>query len=147
MISKAFPVIVDDMDLCSFSINICSSSSSCCCIIVENYPSLMIICSFLSRFCTSSSSIRCSAKASWASLEMSVLSYGGLDMAIAAYNSWGELIYHLSGTDLLRSIFVLFLAVSFKTLPSLCCNNATRIESLSVAGQYILSYRAVPLTL
>ena len=35
-------------------------------------------------------------------------------MAIAAYDSRGELIYHLFGTDLLRSIFVLFSAVSFK---------------------------------
>ena len=28
-----------------------------------------------------------------------------LKMAIAAYHSWGELIHHLFGTDLLRSIF------------------------------------------
>ena len=68
-------------------------------------------------------------------------------MAIAAYNSWGELIYHLSKTDMLRSIFVLFLAIISKTLSSLCYNNAARIESLLVAGQHLLIYRAVPLTL
>ena len=84
----------------------------------------MIICSFFSRICTLSSSSRCSTKASWASLEMAVLTSGGLAMAIAAYNSWGELIYHFSGTDLMRSIFVLFFAVSFKKLSLLCCNNA-----------------------
>ena len=67
-------------------------------------------------------------------------------MAIAAYNSWGELIYHLSETYLFRSIFVLFLAVSFENVSSWCCNNATRIEWLSVAGQHLSIYWAVPLT-
>ena len=67
-------------------------------------------------------------------------------MAIAAYHSWGELIYHLFVTDLLRSIFNLFSTVSFKKLSSSCCNNAARIALFSVAGEYILRYRAVPLT-
>ena len=40
---KAFPVGIDDMACCSFSINFCASSSSCCCIIMANLPSLMII--------------------------------------------------------------------------------------------------------
>ena len=83
--SKAFPVGVDVLDGYSFSTDFCASSSSCCYIIVESLPSLMITCFFSSRFCTSYYSSRCSAKASWASL--------------------GELIYHLFGTDLLRSIF------------------------------------------
>ena len=34
-------------------------------------------------------------------LEIAALSSGGLEMAIAAYHSWGELIYHLFGTDFL----------------------------------------------
>ena len=146
MRSKALPVGVDDMARCYFSIDFCASSSSCCCIIVANLPSLMIICSFFSRFCTSSSSSHCSSKASWASLGIAVLSSGGIDMAIAAYNYWRELIYKISGTDLLRSILVLFLAVSFKKLSSLCWKNAARIVSLSVAGQQLSRYRAVSLT-
>ena len=93
------------MDRCSFSINFCSSSSSCCCIMSENSPSLMIICSFFSRFFTFYSSIWYRAKASWASLEIAALSSGELDMTIAAYHFWGELIYHLLRTYLLQSIF------------------------------------------
>ena len=121
MRSKALPVGVDEMSCCSFSIDFCASSSSCCCIIVENSLSLIIMFSFFSRFCTSSSSSHCSTKASWASLEISVLSSDGLEMEISAYNSWGELIYNFFGTDLLRSIFVQFPAISFKTFSSLCC--------------------------
>ena len=83
--NKAFPVSIDVVARYSFSIDFCVSSSSCCCVIVSSLPSLMIICSFFSRFCTSSSSSCCSARANWASL--------------------GELIQHLFGTDLLRSIF------------------------------------------
>ena len=82
----------------------------------------------------------------WSSLEIAVLSYGGLYMTIAAYHSWGELIYHLFGTALLRSIFVLFSAVSVEKLSLLCCNNSARIASLSVAVQRLSRYRAVPLT-
>ena len=143
--TKAFPVSIYDMACCSLSINFCAYSASCCCIIVETFPSLIIICSFLSRFCTSSSSSRCSAKASWVSLEISALSSDGLDMAITAYHPWRDLIYHFFGTDLLRSIFNLFLTVSLENLSSSCCNNASRISSLSVADQRILRYRAVPL--
>ena len=83
--SKSIPFGVDVLARFFFSVNFWASSSSCCYIMMEILPSLMIICSFFSIFCTSSSSIRCSPKASWASL--------------------GELIYHLFGTDLLRSIF------------------------------------------
>ena len=90
---------------CSFYIYFCASSSSCCCIIVVNSPSLVIICSLFSRFCTSTSSSSCRAKASWESLEIAALSSGRLDMKIAAYHSWGELIYHLFGADLLWYIF------------------------------------------
>ena len=82
---KAFPVGVDVVSCCYFSVNFCALSSSCCCIIVTSSSSLVIVCYLSSRFCTFSSPIRCSAKASWASL--------------------GELIYHLFGTDLLRYIF------------------------------------------
>ena len=82
--SKDLPVGVDVLARYYFSINFWASSSSCCCIIVASSPSLMIICSLSSRFCTSSYPSRCRAKAIWASL--------------------GELIYHLFGTDLLRSI-------------------------------------------
>ena len=85
--------------------NFCASYSSCCCIIVAKYPSLMIICYFFSRFCTSSYLSCCSSKESWTSLEIAALSSCGLEMAISAYNSWGELIYHFFGTDLLQSIF------------------------------------------
>ena len=92
------------MACCYFSINFCALSSSCCCIIVANLPSLVIMFSFLSRFLTSSSSSHCSAKSRWSSLEIYVLSFGGLEIAISAYHSWGELIYHLFRTDFLRSI-------------------------------------------
>ena len=115
--TKSFPVCVDDKVSCYFSINFCAYSSSCCCIIVAKFPSLIIICSFLSRFCTFSSSCRCSAKAIWVSLDIVVLDYGDLDMAISAYHSWREPICHLFRTDLLRSIFDLFLSVSFKSCP------------------------------
>ena len=145
--SKALPVAIDDMAHCSFSINFCAYSSSCCCIIVAKLPSLIIICSFLSRFCTSSSSTRCSAKARRLSLEITALFSGGLDMAIAAYHHWRELIYHLFRMDLLRSIFDLFSSVGFEKLSSWCCNNVTIIASLSVAGEHLSRYRAVPLTL
>ena len=143
--SKAFPVGVDVTTHCSFSINFCASSSSWCCIIVEKLPYLMVICSFFSRFCNSSSLSRCSANASWASLE-TVLTSGGIDMAIAAYHSWGELIYHFFGTDLLRSIFNLFLTVSFEKLSSSCCSNTAIIASLSVAGEHLSRYSDVPFT-
>ena len=134
MRSKAFPVGVDDMAHCSFPINFCALSSSWCYLIVANLPSLMIMSFFLSRFCTSSSSSYCSAKASWASLDIAELSSDGLEMAIAAYNPWGELINHLFRTDLLISIFVLFSAISFENLSLLSCINAARIASFLVAG-------------
>ena len=145
--SKSFPVDVYDMACCSFSIDLFTFSSSCCCIIVTNSPSVMIMFSILSRFYTSSSSIHWSAKASWVSLYIAVFSSVGLKMAIAAYNSWGEIIYHFFGTDLLRSIFVLFSAVSFEKLSSLWYINAERIASLSVADQHLSIYRDVTLTL
>ena len=78
-------------------------------------------------------------------MEIAALSSGGLGGAITAYHSCGELIYHLFGTYLLRYIFDLFLAISFEKLSSLCCNNAMRIVFLSVTGQRLLRYRAVPL--
>ena len=90
---------------CSFSINLCTSSSSFCCIIVANSSSLVIICSFLSRFCALSSSSCCSAKTRWAYMGISVLSSSGIEIVITACHYWWELIYHLFGTDLLRSIF------------------------------------------
>ena len=65
----------------------------------------MIIFSFFSRLCISSSSIRYSAKAIWESLDISMLSSGGIDITIATCHSWGELIYHLFITDFLLSIF------------------------------------------
>ena len=115
------------------TINIYHSSSSCCYIIVEKFPSLIIICSFFSRFCTSPPSSRCSAKASWASLEIAVLSSGGIYMAIFAYNPWGELIYHFSGTDLLQSIFNLFSTVGFENLYSLCCKSISfKVSSYAI---------------
>ena len=86
-------------------------------------PSFIIICSFFYRLCTLSSSSCCSAKASWEYLKMSTLSSGGLEMSIADYHSWGELIYHLFLTYVLRSIFNLFLTVSFEKLSSSCYNN------------------------
>ena len=133
-ISKDFPVGIDFMAHFSFSVCFFTSSSSCCCIIVEKLPSLMIICYFLSILCTASSSSRCSAKVRWAYLEIYALPSGGIEMAISAYNYWGELIRHLFGTDLLRSIFDLFLTVSFERLSSSCCNNTAMIASLLVAG-------------
>ena len=84
-IIKDFPVVIDGMARYSFSIGFCGLSSSCCYKIVASSPSLGIICSFSPMFCTSSSSSFCSVKVSWAYL--------------------GELIQHLFGTDLLRSIF------------------------------------------
>ena len=93
------------MSWCSLFINFCAYSSFCCYIIVASLPSFTIFCSFFSRFCTSSSSSPCSAKARWASLEISALYSGGIDTAITVYNYLGDLIYHLFGTDLLRSIF------------------------------------------
>ena len=102
---KSLTVGIDVMARCYLSIDFCASSSSCCCIMVANSPSLMIIYSFFSRFCISSSSSLCSAKVRWACLEISALSSGGLEMAITAYHSWGELIYHLFGTYLLQYIF------------------------------------------
>ena len=128
--SKASPVGVDVISHCSFSIDFYVSSSSCCCIIAANSSSLMIICSFFSRFCTSYSSSLCSVKAIWEYLEISALYSGGIEMAISAYHYWGYLIYHFFGTDLLRSIFNLFLTVIFEKLSSSCCNNAARIASL-----------------
>ena len=110
------------------------------------YPSLMIICSLFSILYTPSSSSCFSAKASWAYLEISALPSGGLEIVIADYHSGGELIYHLSGADLLRYIFDLFPTVSFEKLSSLCWNNAAMIASLSVAGEHISRYQAVPLT-
>ena len=103
-------------------------------------PSLMIICYLLSRFCTSSYSSCCSAKASWASLDIAALSSSGTDMEIAADHSWGDVIYHLFVMYLLRSIFDLFSIVSFEKCSFLCCNNASRITVLSVAGQHLLWY-------
>ena len=113
---------------------------------VAKLPSLIIICSFFYRFCTSSSSSRWSAKVSCIYLEISALSSGGIDMSIAVYHSWRELIYHLFRTDLLRSIFDLFLSVIFEILSSWCCNNVAMIVSLSVAGEHHLRYRTVTLT-
>ena len=144
--TKASPVGVDDMARCSFCINFYAYPSSCCCIIVAKLSTLIIICSFFSIFCTSSSSSCYSSKVSWVSLEIAVLSSGGLEMEIAAYHSWRELIYHLFGTDLLQSIFGLFLSVSFEKLSSWCCNNAAMIALLSVEGEHISRYPAVPLT-
>ena len=129
-----------------FSINFCSSSSSWCCIIVAKSPSLMIIYSFFSRFCTSSSSSCCSANVSRASLKIAALSSGGLAMATSTYRYWGELIYHLFRTDLLKSIFGLFSTLSFEKLSSSCFNIAAIIASLSVAGEHLLRYKDVPLT-
>ena len=102
---KSFPVGVDVMSHCFFSVDFWDSYSSCCCIIVANSPSLIIIFSFFYIFCTFSSSSCCSSKASWGYLEIVGLSSGGIDMAIAAYHSWGDLIYYFFGTDLLQSIF------------------------------------------
>ena len=83
--SKAFPVDIDFMACYYFSINLCALSSSCCCIIVASLSSRIIFCYLSSRFCSSSYSSNYSAKVSWSSL--------------------GDPIYHLFGTDLLRSIF------------------------------------------
>ena len=141
-ISKSFPAGVDVMSRCSFPIYFCASTSSCCCIVVASSPSLMIIFSFSYIFCTSSSSSRCSAKVIWVSLEIAVLSSCGIEMEIAAYHPWRELIYHLFRTDFLQSIFDLILSVRFKKLSSWCSNNAAIGSSLSVAGEhpYVPSY-------
>ena len=88
---KALPVGVDVMACCSFSTNFCASSYSCYCSMVENFPPLMIIYSFFSRFCTLYYSSRCRSNARWASLKISTLSSGGIEMAKPAYNYWGEL--------------------------------------------------------
>ena len=48
---------------------------------------------------------------------------------------------------MLRSIFDLFLTVSFEELSSSCCNNAESIATLSVAGQHFSIYLALTLTL
>ena len=48
-----------------------------------------------------------------------------------AYHLWGDLIYHLFGTDLLRYIF----DRQFQKIYSFWCKNATRIVFLSVAGR------------
>ena len=72
---------------------------------MANSSSLMIIYSFFSRFCTSPSSSHCIAKASWSYLDISVLSYGGIEMAITAYNSLWELIYHLFGNGFVDIYF------------------------------------------
>ena len=123
MRSKSFTVGVDVVARCYFSINLCFLQSSCCGIIVAISPSLMIICSFYYRFCTFPSSSICSTKARRASL--------------------GELVYHF----LERICCDLFSTVSFENLSSSCCNNTARILLLSVEGQHLLIYRAVPLTL
>ena len=109
-------------------------------------PSLIIICSFFSKFCTSSCSSCCSTKASWVSLDTAELSSGEIGMAIATYRSLRELIYHLFRTHLLRSIFDLLSSVSFKKLSSWCFNNAAMIVLLSVTGEHLSRYQAVPLT-
>ena len=142
---KSLPVSIDNMTRCYFSINFYALSSSCCCIILAKLLSLMIMFFFFSRFCILYSISYCIAKASRAYLEIAALFSGGLEMEIGAYNSWGELIYRLFGTDLLRSIFVLFSAVRFENLSSLGCNNAARIASLLVAGQHLSRYRSVTL--
>ena len=80
-------------------------------------------------------------------LDIAALSYVGIEMAIAIYHFLRELIYHFFGTDLLRSIFGLFLSVSFEKLSSWCCNNATVIALLLVAGEHLSRYRDVTLTL
>ena len=67
-------------------------------------------------------------------------------MAITTYHSRRELICHLFGTDLLRSIFDLFLSVSFEKLSSLCCNNVAGISLLLVSGERLSRYQAMPLT-
>ena len=81
-ISKAFFVIIDVMDRCYFSVDFCALSSSFCCIILESSPSLMIISSFYYIFCTLYSSSLCSAKASWTSLDISALYFGGIETTI-----------------------------------------------------------------
>ena len=100
-------------------------------------PSFIIICSFLSILCSLSSSILCSANESWLSMEIFAFSSVGLEMEMSAYNSWRYLICHLLGTDFLRYIFDLFSSVSFEKLSSWCCNNASMIASLLVAGEQL----------
>ena len=75
-----------------------------------------------------------------------MLSSVGIEMAITAYHSWREMIYHLFWTDLLGSIFDLFPSVRSETLSSWCCNNVAMISSLSVAAEHLSRYRYVPLT-
>ena len=111
-----------------FSVDVCASSSSWCCIIVASSPSLVIICSFSSIFYTSSSFIRCSAKAGWASLEISMLSSGGIYMAITSVIP-EEIWYTICLEHICWDIFS---TVSFENLYSSCCNNAERFASLSV---------------
>ena len=94
-------------------------------------PSLIIIYSFLSIFCTSSSSSRCSSKTSWSSLEIFLLSSGGLEMEIVIIipeESWSNIFLE-------RICCYLFLTVSFKTFSSSCCNNVARIALFSMAGR------------
>ena len=67
-------------------------------------------------------------------------------MAIAAYHSWREMIYHLFGTDLLWSISNLFLSVSFEKLSFWWCNNTAMIVSLSVIVEHLSRYQDVSLT-
>ena len=98
----------------------------------------MIICSLLSRFCTLSTSSRCSAKAIWEYLEISMLSSGGLEMAIATYHSRGELIYHFFKTAFLQSIFDLSSSESFEKLSSLWFNNAVMIVLLLARWLFLL---------
>ena len=117
------PVGVDVMASCSFSIYFCASSSSCCCIIVSSSPSLIIIFSFFFRFYTSSSSSRFSSNASWASLEISALYSGGIEMEIADYHSWVEMIYHLFGTDFCS----LFLTYFWPSVLNSCTTGAAKI--------------------
>ena len=129
--SKDFPVGIYIMSSCYFSIYFCSYSSSCYCIIVASSPYLMIICSLSPIFYTSSSSSCCSAKASWAYLEIAVLSSGGIEMVITPISPeeiWSIIFYERVFCDL-------FSNVSFEKLSSSCCNNTERIASLFVAGQ------------
>ena len=57
--SKSFPVGVDFMACCYFSIDLWYLSCSCCCIIVASLTSLMIICSLSSRLFLTVSLKRC----------------------------------------------------------------------------------------
>ena len=129
--SKAFPVSVDVMERCSFSVYFWSLSSYCCCIIVASFPYLMSICSFSSIFCTSISSSRCSFKVIWSSLEIAELSSGGIETEIVPI-----IPEESSSTICLERIFCdIFLTDSSENLSSLRCNNTARIASLLVACQ------------